>query len=214
MNLILASSSPRRREILSYLSIPFEVCSAPVDETPRPHEPPREMVMRLSRLKAEAAMRSCPAADTLVLAADTTVALDGENIGKPTDGAEARAMLKRLRGRAHQVFTAVTFAPAPFDARGLWVALCETRVHMRPYADADIEDYLATGEPFDKAGAYAIQDSAFHPVERIEGCYLNVMGLPLCEVIRGLQGFNAANGAREPALHGCLSADGQPCIHS
>lgn len=218
MQVVLASASPRRKEILAYLDIPFIAHSAGVDETPRAGEPPHDMVLRLSRAKADRVMRANGYTDEIVLAADTTVVLDGAIIGKPKDEQDAIAILQKLRGRTHQVFTglslhAPSLDPSPVlrERSGSWSSLCESRVVMRDYTDAEIERYIATGSPFDKAGAYAIQDADFHPVEKIVGCYLNVMGLPLCEVIRGLRTFGMAIQADEPVLHNCLGPNGQPC---
>ena len=144
--------------------------------------------------------------DVVMIAADTTVALDGLIIGKPKDAAEAEHILRQLRGRMHQVFTGLTLAS---PQRRQWSALCETRVHMRAYGDDELLAYVASGEVYDKAGAYAIQDALFHPVERIEGCYMNVMGLPLCEVIRGLRALGIETSKTEPIPHGCLVVSSQ-----
>ena len=263
MHLILASASPRRREILSYLPIPFVVQSAGVDETPRAGEPPDAMVLRLSQAKAQAVACTHGDESALVLAADTTVALDGAIIGKPKDAADAETMLRTLRNRPHHVYTGITLracgnavdanaaasmrrgegtdaystslplmlgcgegaealhpplphrplSPSPFQGArgGGFSSLCRTLVHMRDYSEDELRAYIASASPFDKAGAYAIQDQDFHPVERIEGCYMNVMGLPLCEVIRGLRALGVALDVREPIRHDCLSDDGQPC---
>jgi MAF protein len=235
MNLILASSSPRRREILMHLQLPFVVQAADIDETPHIDEAPDVMVLRLSREKAHAIARLVTS-DSVILAADTTVVLDGESIGKPRDAADADAILRRLRGRPHQVFTGIALVKrrAPRDSRPLqhpelvkdalrpaqdagfsyklnhvcvkdentyWSSLCETRVHTRDYSDDEIARWIATGRLYDKAGAYAIQDPDFNPVARIEGCYLNVMGLPLCEVIRGLNALGVMIEAQEPIPH-------------
>jgi septum formation protein len=220
VRLVLASASPRRREILSYLQIPYDVQPANVDETAHAGERPAELVRRLSRAKAAALSATCPRQeaagrpDTLILAADTTVALDGVVIGKPKDAAEAEEILKRLRGRVHQVFTGLTLVPPGANGHaqsGAWSALCETRVQLRNYGDDELLAYVGAGEVYDKAGAYAIQDVAFHPVERIEGCYMNVMGLPLCEVIRGLRALGVETDKAEPIRHDCLNAKGRPC---
>jgi MAF protein len=201
MNLILASSSPRRREILAQLQIPFTVRPADIDETPHDGESPDAMVLRLSREKAHAIARPA-STDTIILAADTTVVLDGENIGKPQDAVDADAILRRLRGRPHQVFTGVTMLCAmPNHQPQTWSSLCETRVHMRDYGDDEIARWIATGKLYDKAGAYAIQDADINPVARIVGCYLNVMGLPLCEVIRGLNALGVRVELEEPLPH-------------
>ena len=122
------------------------------------------------------------ATEEIVLAADTLVVADGDVLGKPADAAEARSMLERLRGRAHHVLTGVVVRGADLE----WDGVVDTRVQMRDYTDAEIDAYIGRGEPFDKAGAYAVQDAVFSPVERVEGCYLNVVGLPLCAVSAGL----------------------------
>ncbi|MSQ61996.1 MAG: septum formation protein Maf [Dehalococcoidia bacterium] len=174
--LVLASSSPRRRELLAALGIPFTVTTPPVDEAALVREmagaTPEALASALARAKAEHA----PApADAVVLAGDTVVALDGQVFGKPADVREARAMLRALRGRQHLVVSAIAVRA------GGQIALdhAAIRVWMRPYTDEEIERFIASGAPFDKAGAYAIQDGAFAPVERYEGCYCGVVGLPL-----------------------------------
>jgi septum formation protein len=183
---ILASGSPRRRELLASLGIAFEIVKPDIDETQHPGEPPYDYVYRLSREKAAAvaAQVAAPAwvlaADTVViLAADTIGVLEGEVLGKPGDADEARAMLRRLRGRDHVVCTALTLlrlgdAPAEGDTR-----LTRTTVTMRDYSDSEIDAYIATDDPFDKAGSYAIQHEGFRPVARIDGSHTNVVGLPL-----------------------------------
>jgi septum formation protein len=182
----LASNSPRRRQLLSLTGIPFTVHPVDIDERFRPGEAPAEYVLRLAQSKAQAALENARPGEIL-LTADTTVA-DGQRIlGKPGNAAEAREMLHSLRGREHAVYTAIGVAD---PGTGKLVSdLCTTQVWMRDTTDAEIEDYIASGDPFDKAGAYAIQNQAFHPVERIEGCYACVMGLPVCHVVRVLAGF-------------------------
>ncbi|MCK4299517.1 MAG: septum formation protein Maf, partial [Planctomycetes bacterium] len=173
--LILASASPRRREIFSLLEVPFIAAAADVDEEIEEGESPQEMVCRLSLAKARAVALSYP--EGLIVAADTTVALDGDVLGKPADEAEAVAMLQRLRGRKHTVLSGVTvYHPASGQAI---TELAESTVLMRAYSDEEVARYAASGDPLDKAGAYAIQHQNFSPVERIGGCYANVMGLPL-----------------------------------
>jgi septum formation protein len=178
--LVLASASPRRRELLRLLNYPFETLSTNVDEAPEPGERARAMVERLSRAKAQAARRQRPAA--VILALDTDVELDGTILGKPIDAANARAMLEALRGRAHSVYSAFTLAADT----GLETRLVHTRVWMRQYSDAEIEAYVASGDPLDKAASYAVQHLSFRPVERVEGCFANVMGLPLCQLYHAL----------------------------
>ncbi len=172
-SLILASQSPRRRALLAALGAAFTVDAAEVDETARPGEAPDALVCRLCRAKAQAVAARRPSA--IVLAADTLVALDGELLGKPADPFEATAMLRRLRARVHQVYTAVCVAT---DGK-LTARLSLSNVTMRPYSDAEIARYVASGDPLDKAGAYAIQHPLFAPVEAWEGCYAGIMGLPL-----------------------------------
>lgn len=182
----LASNSPRRRQILALTGWEFVVQPVDIDESPYPGEPPPAYVLRLAESKARAAGKMAQPGD-LILAADTTVASDGQILGKPANVREARAMLGSLRGREHQVYTAIgVFDP---HARRLETDLCTTRVWMRSYSDAEIDAYIATGDPFDKAGAYAVQHPGFRPVERMEGCYSCVVGLPLCRVVRTFQGF-------------------------
>jgi MAF protein len=176
--LVLASASPRRRELLPALAVPFSVWPAAVDETPPPGVTPVAAAAAIAVRKADAALSVTPTA--VILTADTVVAFDGRPLGKPRDADEARAMLTALAGREHSVFTAVALATA---ARRLVETAC-TRVLMRSYSAAEIDASIATGTPFDKAGAYAIQDTLLHPVAHYDGCYCNVMGLPLWTVCR------------------------------
>lgn len=180
--LVLASASPRRRQLFSLLEVPFIAVAADVDEGGEEGETAQEMVCRLSLAKAEAVAVSYP--DNLIVAADTIVVLDGDVLGKPADEAEAVAMLRRLRGRKHTVLSGVTVYH-PTSGRAI-TELAESAVWMRAYADEEIARYAASGDPMDKAGAYAIQHQHFSPVERIEGCYASVMGLPLCHLARAL----------------------------
>ncbi|NWF69479.1 MAG: septum formation protein Maf [Chloroflexi bacterium] len=194
MNLILASSSPRRRELLTALGLTFTIIKPEIDESLHPSEAPLDYVQRLSCEKAAAVVRMLDtpaavlAADTVViLAADTMgVAHDGALLGKPADAAEAQVMLRRLRARPHLVCTSVTLAAVSAQGTREICELTQTVVHMRDYSDAEINAYIATGDPFDKAGGYAIQHEGFRPVARIDGCYPNVVGLPVCAVKRGL----------------------------
>src|SRR6266542_1923870 len=178
--LVLASASTRRRQILYALGMPFESMDVAIDETPLSEETPEALAKRLAAAKAEAGAARAPGA--VVVGADTVVVLEGESLGKPRDADEARAMLLRLRGRMHRVMTAVAIefpdGPGrmkPTVSTGIDIA----EVWMRDYGDDEIEDYITTGDPFDKAGSYAIQHPTFRPVERISGCFLNVVGLPL-----------------------------------
>lgn len=177
---ILASGSPRRRELLSSLGIDFTVVKTDIDESQRDGEAPLDYVRRLSQEKAAAAMRRVASdGDLTVLAADTIVVLDDEILGKPANADEARRMLSRLRSRPHTVCTSLTLLrPSHQPLSAITEPTCTT-VFMRDYSDDEIEAYIATGDPFDKAGGYAIQHEGFHPVSRIEGSYSNVVGLPL-----------------------------------
>jgi MAF protein len=185
--LILASASPRRRELLARLGLPFEVVEPQVDERGLGGRPER-LARRLAAAKSRAVAAS--RSQATVLAADTVVAYRGDILGKPQDAAEAEAMLRRLRGRSHRVVTAVTvLPPAQTGARrgGRRRPLIDhavTRVTMRRYSDAEIAASIASGDPFDKAGAYAIQDERLSPVEAYDGCYCNVVGLPLWTALR------------------------------
>jgi septum formation protein len=171
--LVLASHSPRRRALLAGLGVLFEVDAADVDETPLPDELPDALACRLCQSKAAAVAARHP--EAAILAADTMVALDDTLLGKPVDADEAAAMLRLLRGRTHQVYTAVCMA----HDGGLVARLSISDVTMRLYSDAEIAAYVATGDPLDKAGAYAIQHALFAPVAAWTGCYASIMGLPL-----------------------------------
>ena len=178
--IVLASASPRRAEILSNAGIPF-VRDVPrgIDETPV-GEAPKDYVMRLAREKAEAV--AIPPG-RIVLGADTTVVIDGEILGKPSDEADAGRMLKLLSGRAHEVITGICLR----DCQGVVMDAATTRVWFSQLSETEIEAYVASGEPMDKAGAYGIQGLASKLITRIEGCYFNVMGLPISLVYRRLR---------------------------
>jgi septum formation protein len=175
--LILASQSPRRSEILANAGIPFEVRLAGVPEQLSGGESPEAYVRRLAQQKAEAVERR---RDDTVLAADTVVVLGDEVLEKPRDAADARRMLRALAGREHTVITGVCLV----SPRGEAVDVEITRVRFAPLSDVEIEAYVSSGEPMDKAGAYAIQGLASKFIERIEGDYFNVMGLPIARVYR------------------------------
>jgi septum formation protein len=178
--LYLASRSPRRAELLQQLGLETIFMAADVDESPLPDEAPRDYVLRLAQAKAEtglAALQAQGGEALPLLAADTTVAIDGLILGKPEDDADARAMLLRMSGRWHEVHTGVAVA----SASGVHVRLSTTRVEMTTLDEATIQAYIATGEPRDKAGAYGIQGLASTFIRRIEGSYSGVMGLPVFE---------------------------------
>ncbi len=195
MKLVLASRSPRRRDLLQLLGLPFAVTSADINEDRLDGEAPAEHARRLSQEKAEAAARHHPAA--WVLAADTIVVDGNAVLGKPASPAEAEATLKDLRGRLHEVYTAVTLQPP--DGAASITELARSPVMMREYADAEIEAYVASGDPFDKAGSYAIQNGDFHPVEAFNHCFANVMGLPLCHITRMVRQMGIEPPADVPA---------------
>lgn len=174
--LLLASASPRRAEILRAVGWPFEALAVNIDETLLDGESAEAYVERLAREKAEAAMSLRGAA--LTLGADTTVVVDGDVFGKPVDEEDARRMLRRLSGRWHEVLTGVALIRGGENARCL-LRHERTRVRFAPMTDAEIEGYAATGEPMDKAGAYAIQGQAALFIEEIAGDYLNIVGLPV-----------------------------------
>ena len=194
MNLILASNSPRRRQLIGLTGWDFIVSVADVDESPRENESPAEYVIRLATTKARAITAK---ADDIILAADTTVVDGSEILGKPQDKAEAVAMLTRLRGRTHQVYTGIALLRGGDNS--LLTDLCVTDVPMRDYSDEEIRSYVASGDPFDKAGAYAIQHPEFRPVAGMDGCYASVMGLPLCHVVRSMRKLGVEPSADVPA---------------
>jgi 23S rRNA (uracil1939-C5)-methyltransferase len=188
--IVLASASPRRRQLLSGLGIDFRVAPSAIPEEQEPNESPEQMVRRLSREKALAVAGAESPSSGYYVAADSTVVLDGESIAKPADADEARSMLRRLRGTTHQVITGFTLYDA---ATGRCVTAANSAdVEMRDFTDAEMEASIASGAPMDKAGAYAIQDPDFRPASLLSGCYSNVMGLPACRVIDALAGMGCA----------------------
>ena len=190
MRLILASASPRRRELLERLGLPFEVRPSGIEEPLAAGVPASTLATTLARAKAaDIADRLRAAGEAaLVLGADTLVVLDGQPLGKPTSQGDARAMLRALRGRSHEVVTAVVVRDADPAGRELTEAVV-SQVLMRDYTDDEIAAYVATGEPDDKAGAYAVQGRGRRLVSRVDGCYTNVVGLPLRTTARLLQAF-------------------------
>jgi septum formation protein len=182
--LVLASNSPRRRQLLALGDWKFTTAIADVDETQLVDESPRDYVLRLAQVKALAVVEKAHP-ESIILGSDTTV-VDGNSIlGKPTDWEDAVRMLNQLRGHTHQVYTGVAFYRVS-DGKML-TELCMTDVPMRAYSDEEIAAYVQTGDPLDKAGAYAIQHPDFQPVESMRGCYASVMGLPMCHVVRTLR---------------------------
>jgi septum formation protein len=195
MRLVLASASPRRAEILRNSGIAFEVHAAVIDESPREGELPSAYVQRLALEKARAvaddnANEPAIHAPSIFIAADTTVVIGGEMLGKPESEEDARRMLRLLSGRVHEVHTGLALIRRP----GAWEKVAEeiTRVMFARLSDNEIESYIASGEPFGKAGGYAVQGIAGRYVTRIEGCYFNVVGLPLARLhaLLGEAGWN------------------------
>lgn len=191
--LLLASASPRRRKILQLLGLPFTVAVPPIDEDaaegsyPGPIE---GLAQWLAKRKAAAALTLPEAANRLVITADTTVLLGEEILGKPRNKAHARQLLLRLRGRLHHVVTGVAVSSKVDGKHRIESASCITPVRMRSYSEEEIISYIASGDPLDKAGSYGIQHPDFQPTQNIDGCYLNVVGLPLCVLVDLLAEFN------------------------
>ncbi len=223
---ILASTSPRRRQFLQTVGIPFSVIAPgaaagvnEIDETPLPGEPPEAMVTRLSLEKAKTIVHHLahlfPDAGKyqrlVVIAADTLVVLNGKILGKPTGPVNAVAMLKQLRQQPHAVLSGLTAARLmPNGTPSIVTRLQQSTVRMRAYTDAEIDDYVNTGSPLDKAGAYGIQDQPFNPVEKLEGCFAGVMGFPLAELAAGLE----KTGLSLPKIFSaCAGLTGIPCCH-
>jgi septum formation protein len=192
--LILASSSPRRRQLLPLLGLPFVLKAVDIEERPFYREPPTEFVLRMSQAKAFAVNDIRP--DELVVAADTIVVLEGSVLGKPVDAEDATRMLRELRARPHSVYSAVSvWRPS---SKRMVSELAESQVWMRDYSDDEIARYVASGDPLDKAGAYAIQHPEFDPVAHVDGCWLTVVGFPLCYVGRALAHFGVVVPSNVP----------------
>lgn len=206
---------------MTLLGLPFEVTVADVAEDPLADETPAATVVRLSQAKARAACPEggqdvcgdfsagpCPRRPVrVIVACDTIVALDGEILSKPRNPAEAKSMLRRLRGGSHAVYSAVTLLD-PVTGRAT-TEVTETQLVMRTYTNAEIDAYVASGDPLDKAGAYAIQHPGFHPVAKLHGCYANVVGLPLCHLTRCLRAFDIEPSRDVPAA--CQVHTGRHC---
>ncbi|MCJ7622788.1 MAG: Maf family protein [Anaerolineaceae bacterium] len=187
--LLLASGSPRRRELMSWIGLDFDVLSVDVNEDPSRGEPPDAYVSRLAEEKARKAAKLLKK-NRIVLGLDTTVADENEILGKPSSPEDAYKMLERLRSRTHHVYTALAVIS---DGRaGIVIELCKSRVPMRHYSHEEMVEYISSGDSLDKAGAYAIQNPDFSPVIHFEGCFANVMGLPLCHMGRILRGIGVS----------------------
>jgi septum formation protein len=203
-HLLLASQSPRRRELLALLGIPFETITPDVTEEPQAAEPPAALAARLSQAKA----RSHRATDhAIVVGCDTIVAFADQPLGKPRDDAEAIEMLRLLRGQTHAVYSGITLVETASGRTATDVA--ETQVTMRAYTDAELAAYVASGDPLDKAGAYGIQHASFCPVAGLLGCYLNVMGLPLCHLAHRLRAWGIEPPRNVPV--DCQAHTGRYC---
>lgn len=193
VQLILASQSPRRRQLIQLLGFPVQLVTADVDERSITEPDPALNVVKTAELKARAVQNHLsdgsgqPDTRTILVAADTIVALEGRMLGKPADPDEAWRMLAALRGRTHEVHTGLFLIDLSTGQENAGVQT--TTVVMRHYNDTEIAAYVATGDPMDKAGAYAIQHPAFSPVAQLQGCYLGVVGLSLCHLIQLLQGW-------------------------
>ena len=182
--LLLASNSPRRKQLLALGNWDFNIVVSDVDESQLADETPKDYVLRLAQAKALAVVEKAHL-ENIIIGSDTAVVDGNEILGKPKDEMDAVRMLKQLRGHTHQVFTGV--AVYRMDGESMLTELCVTDVPMRNYSDAEIQAYVKTGDPLDKAGAYAIQHPDFQPVESMSGCYASVMGLPMCHVLRTLK---------------------------
>ncbi len=206
--LVLVSSSPRRRQLLPLLGLPFVVKAVSVDERILGGEPPTDMVLRLSQAKACAVSDVRP--DELAVAADTVVVLGSEVLGKPANPHDATQMLRRLQGRSHIVYSGISVWHAA--SRRMVSELGQSTVWMRNYTDDEITRYVESGDPLDKAGAYAIQHWEFDPVARVEGCWLTVVGFPLCHLGRALARFGVVGPANMPGA--CQAFSQRDCVVS
>ena len=207
-HLLLASQSPRRRQLIQLIGYPFTAISADVDESSVTQPDPALNAIETAELKAQAATQLENANETTVIvAADTIVALGRQMLGKPTDEAEAFQMLSALRGRTHEVHTGVVLLEMGSGrlVKGVHTAV----VTMRPYSDEEIAAYVATGDPLYKAGAYAIQHPQFQTVSHLEGCYLGVMGLSICYLVELLTQLGLTKVADLSAIH--QAHQGYPC---
>ena len=193
--LLLASNSPRRRQLLALGNWEFNVTVSDVDESQLTGESPKEYVLRLAQAKALAVVEKA-GLDNIIIGSDTAVIDGNEILGKPKDKNDAEKMLKQLRGRTHQVYTGVAIYRVRHEK--MLTELCITDVPMRAYSDDEIKAYVQTGDPMDKAGAYAIQHPDFQPVESMHGCYASVMGLPMCHVVRALRKLDIQSMADIP----------------
>ncbi len=199
--LLLASTSPRRRQLIQLLGLEYSVCAASDDEEAMQQKyqgPLEELAQWLAKHKAAAALKLPEAKGCTVIAADTTVLLDEQVLGKPRDKSHARELLLALRGRWHYVVTGIAVSGYLNGRRAMLSSSCITPVLMRNYSMPEIKAYIATGDPLDKAGAYGIQHPSFQPTEHIDGCYFNVVGLPICTLVDLLAEFRIYPTRRGP----------------
>lgn len=204
--LLLASASPRRRQLLALLGLPYEVTTSPIDEDAVQMQyrgPNEQLAQWLAEQKALGIHTLPETAGWLVITADTTVLLDDSVLGKPCDVIHARELLLSLRNRWHRVVTGVSVSRMVEGQLQMRSASCTTPVLMRPYSEAEIAAYIATGDPLDKAGSYGIQHPSFQPTARISGCYLNVVGLPVCTLVNLLADFDVYPAAKGREGAGC-----------
>lgn len=195
-NLVLASNSPRRKQLLALGNWNFTTIVSDVDESQLAGERPTEYVLRLAKAKAQAVAGKVDS-ESIIIGSDTSVIFNETIFGKPVDEADAERMLQQLRGQTHQVFTGVAFYRVS-DGKIL-TELCITDVPMRAYSNEEIAAYIQTGDPMDKAGAYAIQHPKFQPVAAMHGCFAGVMGLPMCHVVRALRQLDIQPPADVPS---------------
>ena len=195
-NLVLASNSPRRKQLLALGNWNFTTIVSDVDESQLAGERPTEYVLRLAKAKAQAVAGKVDP-ESIIIGSDTSVIFNETIFGKPVDEADAERMLQQLRGQTHQVFTGVAFYRVS-DGKIL-TELCITDVPMRAYSNEEIAAYIQTGDPMDKAGAYAIQHPKFQPVAAMHGCFAGVMGLPMCHVVRALRQLDIQPPADVPS---------------
>jgi MAF protein len=204
--LILASASPRRHDLLSLIGIEFQVLTSDIDESVIPAESPQDYVLRLAVSKS-LAINPLSAERLVVIAADTAVIDNGHILGKPGGPRQAASMLEKLRGRTHQVLSGIAVRDTQTDE--IFTDLCTTLVEMRNYSGDEIDTYITSGDPMDKAGAYAIQHTGFNPVAQITGCYANVVGLPLCHLGHIVKRLGVS--FHENLIQGCRSNGEYQC---
>jgi len=202
--IILASGSPRRKELLSTLEIPFEIITSGVSEEVDPTLDPVEMVKVLAEMKATAVAKKIH--EGLVIGSDTTIAFKGSTLGKPANPKDAKRMLEMLRNEKHQVISGIAIIDS--SSMRIEAGTVTTSIRMRNYSDQEVNDYIATGEPMDKAGSYAIQGKGSSLVAEIEGCYNNVVGFPLCELVKLLEKFAVSVNSRDSV---CKLPSGDAC---